>query len=66
MIDIHTHVLPGIDDGAQDIFESFEILQALADQGVTELIATPHIISGVYENTRSIIDRKLIEVQKSY
>jgi len=63
MIDIHTHVLPGIDDGAQNIFESFEILQALADQGVTELIATPHIISGVYENTRSIIDRKLIEVQ---
>ncbi|MDP8227487.1 MAG: CpsB/CapC family capsule biosynthesis tyrosine phosphatase [Candidatus Celaenobacter polaris] len=63
MIDIHTHVLPGIDDGAQDIFESLEILQALANQGVTELVATPHIISGVYENTRSIIDRKLIEVQ---
>jgi len=63
MIDIHTHVLPRIDDGARDISESFEILQALANQGVTELVATPHIISGVYENTRSIIDRKLIEVQ---
>ncbi len=63
MIDIHTHVLPGIDDGAQNISDSLEILQALAKQGVTELVATPHIISGVYENTRSIIDSKLIEVQ---
>lgn len=63
MIDIHTHVLPGIDDGAQDISESLEILQALADQGVTELVATPHIISGVYENSREIINEKIIEVQ---
>ncbi|MDP8286179.1 MAG: CpsB/CapC family capsule biosynthesis tyrosine phosphatase [Candidatus Electryonea clarkiae] len=63
MIDIHTHILPGIDDGAQNIHESFEILQALAEQGVTELIATPHIISGVYENSREIINKKIIEVQ---
>ena len=49
MIDIHTHVLPGIDDGAQNLQESYEILQALIAQGVTELVATPHIISGVYE-----------------
>ena len=63
MIDIHTHVLPGIDDGAQDLVETFEILKVLSQQGVTTLIATPHIISGVYENTRSIIDKKIQKVQ---
>jgi protein-tyrosine phosphatase len=64
MIDIHTHVLPGIDDGAQDLQESYEILQALSDQGVTELVATPHIISGVYENSRKIIAGKITEVRE--
>ena len=63
MIDIHTHVLPGIDDGAQNISDSLEILQALAKQGVTELVATPHIISGVYENTSEIINEKITEIQ---
>ena len=63
MIDIHTHILPGIDDGAQNLKESLEILQALVDQGVTELVATPHIISGVYENSHEIINKKIIEIR---
>lgn len=61
MIDIHTHVLPGIDDGATDINDTLEILKALEGEGVTELVATPHIISGVYENTRKIIDEKIAD-----
>lgn len=60
--DIHTHILPGIDDGSRDIEESLEILRALAEQGVREVIATPHVISGVYNNTREIIDQKITEL----
>ncbi len=59
MIDIHTHVLPGIDDGAQNIDESIEILEALQRQGVTELVATPHIITGVYNNSDQVISEKI-------
>ena len=42
MIDFHTHVLPGLDDGCRDIFESQSVLSMLAAQEVTTVIATPH------------------------
>lgn len=44
MIDIHTHILPGIDDGAELISDSVEIARELAEQGVTDIIVTPHFI----------------------
>ena len=46
MIDIHSHILPGIDDGARNIAESVEIVRSLAEQGVTDVVATPHYIDG--------------------
>ena len=42
MIDIHTHILPGIDDGSQDIEESLEMARMAAECGVRTMIATPH------------------------
>lgn len=42
MIDIHSHVLPGVDDGSRDINESIAMLQFAAKMGVTKLYATPH------------------------
>lgn len=42
MIDIHTHVLPGVDDGAQTMEESLEMLAQAADSGVHTLVITPH------------------------
>lgn len=51
MIDIHTHILPGIDDGAQDIYDTLEMVRLAADSKVTDMIATPHCnIPGYYEN----------------
>lgn len=41
-IDVHTHILPGVDDGARDMDEACELLKAAAEQGVTAVIATPH------------------------
>lgn len=64
MIDTHTHILPGIDDGAQTVEESIEIIQVLIDQGISELIATPHIISGVYDNTEIIISEKIEQLER--
>ena len=42
MIDFHTHVLPGIDDGSRSIEDSRKLLEESARQGVTHLVATPH------------------------
>ncbi len=42
-IDLHTHVLPGIDDGAQSSVEAFEMLELAGEDGTDELVATPHL-----------------------
>jgi len=42
MIDIHSHVLPGLDDGARSSEESLEMLRLAADSGTTDIVATPH------------------------
>ncbi|MBQ8857708.1 MAG: hypothetical protein IJ024_06145 [Lachnospiraceae bacterium] len=42
IIDIHSHILPGLDDGAKDEKESLEMLRIAAENGITDIIATPH------------------------
>lgn len=44
MIDIHSHILPGIDDGARTLDDSVAIVRDLLSQGVTDVIATPHYV----------------------
>lgn len=50
MIDIHVHILPGIDDGAKDMEDFMEMSRAAVFEGIHTIIATPHHLSGVYEN----------------
>lgn len=51
MIDIHAHILPGVDDGAVNMDESVEMALMASDSGVDYLVATPHCnIPGVYDN----------------
>ena len=60
MIDIHAHILPGIDDGAEDMYDTLEMARMAADSGVNRIIATPHCnIPGMYGNYfgREYIDR---------
>ena len=54
-IDIHCHILPGMDDGAGDMEESLQMLRIARDDGIAGIVATPHIMSGVYDNTRETI-----------
>jgi protein-tyrosine phosphatase len=42
MVDIHSHVLPGLDDGARTLGESVEMLKLAAASGTTDIVATPH------------------------
>lgn len=49
--DMHSHLLPGIDDGARDPSQSLELIKALQDLGFSRFITTPHIIADLYPNT---------------
>lgn len=55
MIDIHCHILPGIDDGAASIEDSVEMAKQAVSDGMTTIIATPHHKNGRYENSKSDI-----------
>jgi len=49
VIDLHAHILPGLDDGPQTTAESVALCEALVAEGVTHAVATPHMFDGVYE-----------------
>lgn len=49
-VDMHSHLIPGIDDGAQTLEESIELIKGLKALGFTTLITTPHIMSDFYRN----------------
>lgn len=49
--DMHSHLLPGLDDGAETVAHSLELLRALRDLGFRKLIMTPHIMGDFYKNT---------------
>jgi protein-tyrosine phosphatase len=61
MIDIHCHLLPGVDDGAKDIDIALEMARKAVSEGITTIFATPHHKNGPFENTKSSI---LLEVEK--
>ena len=63
MIDLHCHILPGIDDGAADLAISLEMARASVADGITDLACTPHILPGVYPNTGPQIRRATQQLQ---
>lgn len=64
-VDMHSHLLPGIDDGAPDLATSLELIKGLSVLGYRHLITTPHIMNEVHPNTRDVILRKEAEVQEA-
>lgn len=64
MIDIHNHMLPGLDDGPKDWEESLAMARMAVEDGIREVVCTPHWQSGVYANTRSVIQERLESFQK--
>lgn len=55
MIDLHVHILPGLDDGARSPEEALAMAQRACADGITSVVATPHVISGLYPNSREVI-----------
>jgi protein-tyrosine phosphatase len=63
MIDIHCHILPGVDDGPNDTKGSIEMARAAVAEGISTIIATPHF-NGKYENTKEIILEKVKQLNE--
>jgi len=63
MIDIHSHILPGIDDGAKDLNESLALLTIAQNDGITHMVATPHIHIGRFNNSVSQLYSELANLK---
>ena len=63
--DMHSHLVPAIDDGSQDMVTSLNLIRGLADLGYQKVITTPHILWEVYPNTNDTITNGIEEVRKA-
>lgn len=61
---MHSHLLPGLDDGVSTFEEAEQIIRALMQMGYRRIITTPHVMSDAYRNTPAGIHRKLEELRQ--
>lgn len=64
VLDIHSHILPGVDDGAWDWQETLRMAKMAADSGVSILVATPHCIPGKFDNFEGTYLRRQFSLLK--
>ncbi|WML46671.1 CpsB/CapC family capsule biosynthesis tyrosine phosphatase [Neobacillus sp. PS3-34] len=64
MIDLHCHILHGIDDGAKDLTDSLNMAKSAVAEGIRTIVATPHHLNGFYTNPKQIILEKVEELNK--
>jgi protein-tyrosine phosphatase len=62
MIDLHSHILHGIDDGASDLKVAVEMARIAVDDGVEVMACTPHVLPGVYEPTAPEVISRVAEL----
>ena len=64
-VDLHSHFIPGIDDGSQNMEETLTLLRGMSDLGYQKVITTPHIMVDAYKNTPAIIKSGLEDVRRA-
>jgi protein-tyrosine phosphatase len=64
VIDLHCHILPGVDDGAQSLSDSINMARKAVEQGVHTIVATPHHMNNRYENPKHLIIDRVEELNK--
>jgi len=63
MLDLHCHILPGIDDGAEDIDASLAMAEKAISQGITHILCTPHHNNGKYVNPKEFVIHQVKNLQ---
>lgn len=66
MIDLHCHILPGIDDGAETIEDSVAMAEKAISQGITHILCTPHHNNGSYENPKAEVIERVAALQAEF
>lgn len=64
-VDIHSHVLPGIDDGAKNLNESLNLISEMRKLGFSKIIGTPHTYEGVHNNTNETIKKSFVKLKNN-
>ncbi|MDP3097816.1 MAG: CpsB/CapC family capsule biosynthesis tyrosine phosphatase [Syntrophales bacterium] len=64
MIDMHSHILPGLDDGAADWDQALAMARVAVEDGIEEMVCTPHWVLGKYENDRETVLRRFAEFEE--
>ncbi len=64
MIDLHCHILPGVDDGAQSLSDSINMARQAVEQGIHTIVATPHHRNNSYENPKQVILERVEELNR--
>ncbi len=63
LVDMHSHLIPGIDDGSKSIEESLHLIREIKNLGYKKIITTPHIMGDFFKNSRETIFPGLIELK---
>ena len=61
--DIHSHFIPGIDDGSPDMKTTISLIKEMQGLGFNKIITTPHVMSDFYKNTSNIILKGLSDIR---
>lgn len=64
MIDLHCHILPGVDDGAQTLEDSLAMAEKAISQGITHILCTPHHNNGKYKNPKQSVIPRVAQLQE--
>lgn len=64
MIDIHSHIIPNIDDGSKDINMSLAMLKRACESGTSKIVATPHFFRGYWVENKKVVKEKVDELNK--
>jgi protein-tyrosine phosphatase len=65
VVDLHCHILPGVDDGAKNLSESIAMAKVAVQQGIRTIVATPHHLNNQYENSKQMILERVQELNKA-
>ncbi|NMH65374.1 tyrosine-protein phosphatase [Shewanella salipaludis] len=65
MIDLHCHILPGLDDGAREMDDAIALVRLAAEQGISRMVATPHIQIGRFDNNLATIQAALSSLNEA-
>ena len=63
-VDIHSHLIPGIDDGAKSVEDSLALIKELVKYGYKKIITTPHVMSDLYKNDSTTIISGLEKIRE--